>query len=196
MSRTLSLLLLLVLVPASAPARENTGAGVSLGLGFAASDPAPGPAFLVDLPSLEIAVGLDDAATWQLRARWHAIKTVWAAALERQLEVQVDVTALALLCQCPVGQHAIRPIVGPTLGFLIQAIPVAESVQPGVHVGGRFGAEYVGPQRRLGVTLAAEPYFVYQGGPAGPGRTNHRVGGGAQLVLGITGYQAPRGVSP
>ncbi len=190
------MLLLLVLLPASAPARENTGAGASLGLGFAASDPAPGPAFLFDLPSLEIAIGLDDAARWQLRTRWHALKTVWAAALEKQFELQVDVTALALLCQCPIGQHAIRPIAGPTLGFLIQAIPEAETVQPGVHVGGRFGAEYVGPQRRIGVTLAAEPYLVYQGGPAGPGRTNSRIGGGVQVVIGITGYQAPDGGTP
>lgn len=183
--------LLLALIAAPAHARENTGAGVSLGLGFAGYTPSPGPAFQVDLPSLEVAVGLPEASQGQLRVRWHALKTVWAAALEQQLELQVDVLLLHTPCDCAVGNHLIRPVIGSMLGVLFQAIPVQATAQPGIVAGGRFGAEYVGPGRRIGVTLAAEPFVLVQGGPAGPGRESARFGGGAQIVVAITGYQTP-----
>ncbi len=189
--RLLLPLLLLSMVAAPALAREGTGAGVSLGVGVAASSPSPGPGLLVDLPSLEIALGGKDPRRSQFRLRWHALKTVFAAALEQQLEFQIDAMLLATPCDCALGDHMIRPVLGPTLGLLFQAIPVAQTVQPGLVAGGRFGAEYVGPQRRIGLTVAAEPFFLVQGGSAGPDRTTARVGGGAQIVVAITGYQAP-----
>ncbi len=189
--RRLLLILALLLIAAPASAREGTGAGVSLGLGFAGFSPSPQAAFQVDLPSLEIALGLKDPSRWQARVRWHALKTVWAAALEQQLELQIDAMLLATPCECAVGNHMIRPVLGPSVGFLIQSIPAAQTTQPGVTVGGRFGAEYVGPARRIGLTIAAEPWFLAQGGSAGPGRTGSRVGGGAQIVIALTGYQQP-----
>ena len=189
--RPLLLALALLLIAAPAGARENTGAGASLGLGFAAWTPAPGPSLQVDLPSLEIALGLGKASRWQARVRWHALKTVWAAALEQQLEIQLDVMLLATPCDCAVGNHMIRPVLGPVLGVGLQAIPSAQTTQPSVLLGGRFGAEYVGPGRRIGLTIAAEPYLLAQGGSAGPGRTTSRFGGGAQIVFALLGYQKP-----
>lgn len=189
--RALLLALALLLIGAPAGARESTGAGASLAVGFAGYSPSPGPSFQVDLPSLELALGLGTARRWQGRVRWHALKTVWAAALEQQLEVQLDVLLLATPCDCAIGNHMIRPVLGPSLGFLLQAIPAAQTTQPGLVLGGRFGAEYVGPARRIGLTVAAEPFVLAQGGSAGPDRTTSRFGGGASIVIALTGYQRP-----
>jgi hypothetical protein len=189
--RTALIAACLLLIAAPASARENTGAGVSLGLGVAGFSPSPGPSFLMDLPSLEVAVGLKDPSRMQARFRWHGLKTIWAAALEQQLEVQIDAMLLMTPCDCAVGNHMIRPVLGPSVGFLLQAIPSVDTTQVGAVVGGRFGAEYVGPARRIGLTVAAEPFFLVQGGSAGPSRTGSRFGGGAQIVIALTGYQTP-----
>jgi len=190
MSRLLLPLLLLLSLPAAAHAVENAGAGTSLGGGVGAFSPAPGVGGLVALPSLELAAAPGGTDAFQLRVRVPILDIVYNGVVREQLFLQADVFLLKLgQCDCAVGKHKLRPVAGPFLGARFNAGPGV--AQPGVRVGGRFGAEYVGPQRRIGLTLAGEPWFEARGGSAGPGRTGASTGGGALIVFAITGYQAP-----
>lgn len=183
-------LLALLLLASPAAAAENVGAGASMGFGFAAYHPAPGVGPRIALPALEVAGAPGGTREWQVRARFPLLNTIYAAALRQQLDLQADLFLLKLgQCDCPVGNHVIRPIAGPMVGARLNVAP--RVAQPGVALGGRFGAEYVGPQRRIGFTLAAEPFFEVRGGTAGTGRSAFTVGGGALIVLALTGYQAP-----
>ena len=184
------LLALLFMLPATAQGVENAGAGASMGLGAAGYYPAPRASFRLNLPALELAAAPGGVNTWQLRVRLPLLNTIYAAGIRQQLDLQADVYWLRLgMCDCPVGSAKIRPLAGPMVGARLNIAPGV--AQPGIALGGRFGAEYVGPGRRLGVTVAAEPFFEMRGGSAGPGRTSLTTGGGALLVLALTGYQAP-----
>lgn len=190
MHRWLPLALVLLCAPASAAAVGNAGAGTSLGGGVAAFSPAPGVSGLIALPALELAVAPGGSESLQLRVRVPLLEVIYTGVVREQLFLQSDVFLLKLgQCDCAVGHHVIRPLAGPFVGLRLNVAPGV--VQPGLRLGGRFGAEYVGPQRRIGLTLAAEPWFEARGGEAGPGRTTRETGGGAMLVLAITGYQAP-----
>lgn len=184
------LLLGLLLLPGLAPAVENAGAGASMGAGLAAYSPSPGPGLRIALPALELAAAPGGTTQWQLRVRLPLLNTVYAAGLRQQLDLQADVYWLKLgQCDCAVGNHKLRPIGGPMIGARLNAAPGV--VQPGFALGGRFGVEYVGPARRIGLTVAAEPFFELRGGSAGPGRSTLSTGGGALLVVALTGYQSP-----
>ena len=184
------LLALLFMLPATAQGVENAGAGASMGLGAAGYYPAPRAGFRLNLPALELAAAPGGVNTWQLRVRLPLLNTIYAAGIRQQLDLQADVYWLRLgMCDCPVGSAKIRPLAGPMVGARLNIAPGV--AQPGIALGGRFGAEYVGPGRRLGVTVAAEPFFELRGGSAGLGRTSVTTGGGALLVLALTGYQAP-----
>ena len=183
------LALVLMLAPASAAARTDTGAGSSLALGVTAFDPAPLAGFEMSLPTLEIAVGLDLARPAQLRVRMPLLDTVLSGAARQQLDLQADFFVLFTPGGGPVGGHRLRPVLGPMLSARMNAGPGV--VQPGFAVGGRFGAEYVGPASRFGLTVALEPLFQLQSGPAGEGRTATTLGGGGFFVVAVTGYQQP-----
>lgn len=188
--RSLLALLALLLVASPAAAAENVGAGASMGFGFAGYHPAPGVGFRLALPALEIAGAPGGSKEWQVRARVPLLNTIYAAALRQQLDLQADLFLLKLgQCDCPVGNHVLRPIAGPMAGARLNVAP--KVAQPGIALGGRFGVEYLGPQRRIGLTIAAEPFFELKGGSAGTGRSALTTGGGALLVLALTGYQAP-----
>ena len=190
MRRLLLLPLASLLVASPAAAVENAGAGTSLGIGVFGTYPAPSPGLRVMLPTLELAAAPGGRYSPQLRVRLPLLNTAYAAAIRQQLDLQADVFLLGLGgCDCEVGKHLIRPVLGPMLGARLNVAPGV--VQPGVALGGRFGVEYMGPQRRIGVTVAGEPLFELRGGSAGPGLTALTVGGGALLVVAITGYQAP-----
>lgn len=161
-----------------------------MGFGVTAYSPAPQVAPRINLPSLELAAAPGGTKLWQLRVRLPLLNTIYAAGLRQQLDLQADVFWLKLgQCDCPVGNHVVRPVLGPMAGARLNIAPGV--VQPGIALGGRFGAEYVGPQRRIGLTVAAEPFFELRGGSAGPGRSSLTTGGGALLVIALTGYQAP-----
>lgn len=186
----LFLLLVLASTPFRVSAVENAGAGGSMGVGVAGYSPAPGAGLRVALPSLELAAAPGGTRLWQLRVRSPLLNTIYAAALRQQLDLQADVFFLKLgQCDCPMGKSKLRPLGGPMLGARLNAAPGV--TQPGFALGGRFGVEYVGPARRIGVTVAGEPFFELRGGSAGPGRTALTTGGGALLVVAITGYQQP-----
>lgn len=190
-TRLLVPLLLLLLLPASAGARTDTGAGSSLAVGATAFDPAPLLGFEMSLPTLEIAVGLDLARPAHLRLRLPLLDTLLSGVARQQLDLQADLFLLITAGGKPAGSHRIRPVLGPMLGARLNA--QAGVVQPGFAVGGRFGAEYLGPESRFGLTIALEPLFQLQGGPAGLGRTSTTLGGGGFLVVAVTGYQRPTG---
>lgn len=184
------LLLLLASTPFRAAAAENAGVGVSLGIGVAGYSPAPRGEFRIALPSMEVAVAPGSTKQWQVRIRAPLLNTIYAAALRQQLDLQADVFLLKLgQCDCPAGNSKLRPVGGPMLGARLNVAPGV--VQPGVAVGGRFGVEYVNPKRRLGVMIAGEPFFELRGGSAGPRRMSLTTGGGAMLVVAISGYQKP-----
>ena len=190
MHRLAPLLLLLTLVPASAFAVGNAGAGTSLGGGLGVFSPSPGASGLIALPALELAAAPGASERLQMRFRVPLLDILYNGVVREQLFLQADVFLLTLgQCDCPVGKHVIRPIAGPFLGLRLNAGP--GTVQPGVRLGGRFGAEYLGPARRIGLALAAEPWFEARGGSAGPGRSTGELGGGALIVFSLTGYQAP-----
>ncbi len=190
MLRCLLLILLLCGAPASALAVGNAGAGASMGGGVGVFAPAPGVTGLIALPALEVAAAPGGGESLHLRVRVPLLDTIYAGVVRQQLFVQADVFLIKLgQCDCAVGRNVIRPVAGPFVGMRLNVAPGV--VQPGVRLGGRFGAEYLGPQRRIGVTLAAEPWFEARGGKAGPGRTTSETGGGGMIVLAITGYQAP-----
>ena len=84
----------------------------------------------------------------------------------------------------------LRPVLGPKLGLRLSAQQGV--TQPGFLVGARAGAEYVGPRRRFGLGVGIEPFFELQGGTAGVGRSSLVVGGGAFVVIDVTGYKKQR----
>jgi len=185
-----SLLLSLSLaLPAVASAGEprEVGVGTSVAGGLSVFDPAPALGGEVLLPGLEISIGSPTSFDSQLRLRIPVLNTLWAGVVRRQLDLRLDVMWLATPCECPPDHHRIRPVFGPLVGLRLNA---AEQVtQAGLAVGGRFGAEYVGPRRRFGLGLGVEPYFQFQGGPAGTGRTTLTTGGGGLVVAWITSYR-------
>lgn len=190
MPRLLLLISLLLCLPGTSWATENAGAGVSMGGGVGAFSPAPSAGGLVALPALELAAAPGGTDQLQLRVRVPLFDTIYNGVVRQQFFFGADVFLLKLgQCDCALGKHKVRPLAGPFVGARINAGPGV--VQPGLRLGGRFGAEYVGPQRRIGLTLAAEPWFEARGGSAGPGRTTSAMGGGALIVLALTGYQAP-----
>lgn len=188
-TRLLLPLLLVLLLPATSAARTDTGAGSSLALGITAFDPAPRVGFEMSLPTLEIAVGLGLARPVQLRVRMPLLDTLLAGVARQQLDLQADLFLLFTAGGKAAGSHRIRPVLGPMLGARLNAQPGV--VLPGVAVGGRFGAEYLGPASAFGLTLALEPFVQLQGGAAGQGRTSTTLGGGGFFVVAVTGYQAP-----
>lgn len=190
MLRPFVLALLLLCAPASAAAVGNAGAGTSLGGGVGGFSPAPGIGGLVALPSLELAAAPGGSQGVQLRVRVPLLDVIYSGVVREQFFFQADAFLLKLgQCDCELGKNVIRPIAGPFVGGRINVGPGV--VQPGLRAGGRFGGEYLGPMRRIGLTLAAEPWFEARGGKAGPGRTTSEIGGGAMIVFAITGYQAP-----
>ncbi len=190
--RALLLLILLSVIVPPTPARaiENAGAGASMGFGIAGYSPSPGAGLRIALPALEVAAAPGGTTTWQLRVRVPILNTVYAAALRQQVDLQADVFWLKLgACDCPLGNSKLRPLAGPMAGARLNGAPGV--VQAGFALGGRFGVEYVGPQRRIGLTVAAEPFFELRAGSAGPHRSSMTSGGGALIVLALTGYQSP-----
>jgi hypothetical protein len=186
-----ALLVPCVLLALSAPAvaARDTGAGPSMVLGATAFDPAPTLGFEMSLPALEIAVGLPTVVPAHLRLRSPLLDTVISGVARQQLDFQLDLMLLLTPFATPDGVHAIRPVLGPWLGGRINVQHAVSQV--GFAVGGRFGAEYVGPARKSGVGIGFEPFFQLQSGPAGAGRTSTVVGGGGMFVLFLTAYQAP-----
>ncbi len=190
MLRSLLLVLILLGAPATASAVGNAGAGASVGGGVGGFSPAPGMGGLIALPSLELAAAPGGSQSLQLRVRVPLLDVIYSGVVREQLFLQTDVFLLKLgQCDCELGKNVIRPVAGPFVGGRLNVAPGV--VQPGLRLGGRFGAEYLGPLRRIGLTLAAEPWFEARGGKAGPGRTTSEIGGGAMIVFAITGYQAP-----
>ncbi len=181
--------LLLLLLPGQAAARTDTGAGSSMALGATAFHPAPRLGFEMSLPTLEIAVGLGLPAPAQLRVRMPLLDTLLSGVARQQLDLQADLFLLVTPGGRPAGSHRVRPVLGPMIGARLNAQP--DVVQPGFAVGGRFGAEYLGPASAFGLTVALEPLFQLQSGPAGVGRTSTTLGGGAFVVVAVTGYQKP-----
>ncbi len=175
-------------LPAPAPGPDHTsraGAGASMGVGVFAYDPAPGTTPRVNLPSLEI-VTVPPGIHGQLRVRSPLLATLVHAALRRVFHLEVDAILLATDCKCAVGNHAIRPLVGPLVGLRVGASP--NHGMGGAAVGARLGFEYLGPQREIGVFVALEPIVEVWGGANGS-REFTLLGAGAILQFGVTGYR-------
>lgn len=181
-------MLLALVGPRAAAAGEPpfTGVGTSAGGGVTVFDPAPAVGPDVLLPSLELVVGSPTSFASQLRVRLPLLNTLMAGVVRKQLDLRVDVLWLATPCSCADGSHMIRPVFGPLIGLRLDAAP--QVAQFGLAIGGRFGAEYVGPARRFGLGLGLEPFAEVAGGTAGTGRTAGRVGGGALVVAWLTAY--------
>jgi len=186
-------LLLLLLAAIAAPGRAvadgKTGAGTSLGVGMTAYAPAPVAGLRVQLPTLEVAIALP-SSPMQLRFRSPILESVYHGLLRYQTVIEVD----AMLMMFPgsprqAGKGTIRAVVGPWLGFRIQA--AHEVVQPGVLVGGRLGGELMGPAQGFGFFFGVEPLVHLYGGSAGPERSTTTFGGGALFSVAMTGYRKP-----
>ncbi len=175
-------------LPAPAPGPDHVnraGAGASMGVGVFGYDPAPGPTARINLPSLEI-VTVPPGIHGQLRVRSPLLATLVHAALRRVFHLEVDAILLATDCECAVGNHAIRPLVGPLVGLRVAASPVHGL--GGAAVGARLGFEYLGPQREVGFFVAFEPIVEVWAGASGP-RAITLLGAGAVVQFGVTGYR-------
>jgi hypothetical protein len=176
-------------LPAPRPGPDHinrAGAGASMGFGAFTYDPAPRGGPRVALPSLEI-VTVPPGIHGQLRFRSPLLNTLVHAALRRVLHFELDAILLATDCRCPVGNHAIRPLVGPLLGLRLAAAP--EHTLGGVAVGARLGFEYLGPMREVGFFVAFEPIVEVWAGSTGAGSTSALLGAGAMVQFGVTGYR-------
>jgi hypothetical protein len=172
--------------PTAGPATvSRAGAGASMGFGVWAYDPAPGTTPRVNLPSLEI-VTVPPGLKGQLRVRSPLLATVVHAALRRVFHLELDAILLATDCTCAVGNHTIRPLVGPIAGIRVEATPY--QALGGAAVGARLGFEYLGPQREVGFFVALEPLLEVWTGDAGS-RQITLLGAGAVVQFGITGYR-------
>ena len=176
-------------LPAPRPGPDHinrAGAGASMGFGLYTYDPAPRVGGRVNLPSLEI-VAVPPGIHGQLRLRSPLLGSVVHAALRRVFHFELDAILLATDCLCPVGNHAIRPLVGPLLGLRVSASPHHALV--GGAVGARLGFEYLGPLREVGVFVAFEPIIEVWGGSTGAGSTSALLGAGGVVQFGVTGYR-------
>lgn len=182
-------MLLALAGPFRASADGRTGAGTSLGAGITAYAPAPVAGLRVQLPTLEVALALP-SSPMQLRFRSPILESVYHGLLRNQAVIELD----AMLMMFPgspraAGKGTIRAVVGPWLGFRIQA--GHEVVQPGVLAGARLGGELMGPAQGFGFFFGVEPLFHLYGGSAGAERQTTTFGGGALFTVAMTGYRKP-----
>ena len=171
---------------------ERGGAGMSMGIGGVSYDPAPTSGPRINLPSLEVAL-VPPGMQGQVRVRSPLLNTLAHAALRRVMHLEIDAIVLATDCKCAVGNHAIRPLVGPSVGMRIAAS--RHHTLGGVGLGARLGFEYLAPLRRFGFFVALEPVLEVWSGRAGAESTT-LLGAGAVVQFGVTRYrpQNPGGV--
>ncbi|MDP7112458.1 MAG: hypothetical protein QGH45_10855 [Myxococcota bacterium] len=178
-----------IVAPGRAVADGKTGAGTSLGVGMTAYAPAPVAGPRVQLPTLEVAIALPWKSR-QLRFRSPILESVYHGLLRDQTVIELDVMVVGFPGGArPAGKGTIRAVIGPWLGFRIQA--GHEVVQPGVLVGGRLGGELMSPAQGFGFFFGVEPLVHLYGGSAGPERTTTTFGGGALFTVAMTGYRKP-----